>query len=182
MWPLKDAQCCCFSTFILTHSCHISILLMSSLSLPPPSLFFIFLVKLDQECLFRPCWPSAFPAKIPTCWKGQCFGKVVVEGEPTFLGPSTPMGSCQQVPPALLSDQMWVDEGVGLCCVSDFVHHCAVPIASSAKPALHSHQDSPYGRLLRALLMDLRHTAFSQDENNFSRPLLSISFKGNSFK
>lgn len=91
LWPLRDAQWCCFSTFILTHSCHVSTFLMSSLSLPLP---FIFVFQLNQECLLR------FLMLERTVLWGCCWGWAI------FPGPLHSHGSCQQVPPALLNDQM----------------------------------------------------------------------------
>jgi len=64
------------------------------------------------------------------------------------------------------------------CCIFDLVRNCVVPIANSSKAALRPNQkDAPSSSFVPAPLMDLRHALFSQDENSFSRPFLSVSFK-----
>lgn len=148
----------------------ISILPVSSLSLPPTLHVLHFLCSgWIKSVFFIHAGLLPFLLRLLHVGKDSALGRLL-----RVKHLSCALYSHGVLPAGPTCSSEWSDEGVGLCCIPHLVHHCAVPTAKSAKPALHSNQEAPYSSLLPALLMDLRQTSFSQDENNFSRPLLSL--------
>lgn len=106
--------------------------------LPPPSMFSIFVFKLNQECLpsmlaFCLSCLDSYMLERTVLWGGCCGGWTIIP---------VPLYSHGVLPAGPTCSSEWSAEWVGLCCVSDLAHHCAVPIAESAKPALHSNQEA----------------------------------------